>query len=571
MRSEVVLETKLVGDITGKFIIPSYQRGYRWGETEVVRLLEDIYLTEGKCNYCLQPIVVRNNEDKFELIDGQQRLTTIYLIYYYMRANYDGFPSTPKFTISYEYRKKSEEFLQSIDACRKEENIDFWFMVNAYETISKWFESKGRDDTIKSIDKFLRETVKIIWYEVDENEDAISLFTRLNIGKIPLTNAELVKAMFLRRDKVNHANQKKKEEIAYQWDHIEKELHNDKLWYFLTNATSTPIQTRIDLILDLIAEKPKNNRDEYFTFFKFDEMQKSQSLDEIWNEILKTSLLLKDWFSEHELYHKIGYLIASEASKLCDIYEISKLKTKKEFVKALDELIKRSVHIEGNYVDLSYKNSRDCEKLYRLLLLFNVETVRCNDEHAHWFPFEKYKITNSGRTTWSLEHIHAQNSEGLRTMDAWKTWLKLQLDSVKDVKGENYELAHQIEAALDNEKLTREEFESLHEKVINILTNESNIDEMHSISNLALLSTSANSALSNSTFDVKRNQIIEMDKKGQFIPFCTRMVFLKYYTPSCVNQLHFWASADRKAYIENINRVLADKYLDETIIEERET
>lgn len=84
MSTEINLETKLVGDITGEFYVPSYQRGYRWGETEVVRLLDDIYSTEGKRNYCLQPVVVRKGGDRYELIDGQQRLTTIYLIYRYM-------------------------------------------------------------------------------------------------------------------------------------------------------------------------------------------------------------------------------------------------------------------------------------------------------------------------------------------------------------------------------------------------------------------------------------------------------------------------------------------------------
>ena len=80
---EIVLDTKLVGSITGKFYIPSYQRGYRWGEEEVTRLLEDI-LANGPNNYCLQPVVVRRDGDRFELIDGQQRLTTIYLIYKYI-------------------------------------------------------------------------------------------------------------------------------------------------------------------------------------------------------------------------------------------------------------------------------------------------------------------------------------------------------------------------------------------------------------------------------------------------------------------------------------------------------
>lgn len=83
MGNNIILETKFVADISGSFYIPSYQRGYRWSETEVVRLLDDIY-QNGKKNYCLQPVVVRKKEDQYELIDGQQRLTTLYLIYKYM-------------------------------------------------------------------------------------------------------------------------------------------------------------------------------------------------------------------------------------------------------------------------------------------------------------------------------------------------------------------------------------------------------------------------------------------------------------------------------------------------------
>ena len=84
--NEIKLEPKLVGEITGQFFVPGYQRGYRWGEDEVTRLLEDIN-ANGTQPYCLQPIVVKKNNDKYELIDGQQRLTTIYLIYKYIYDN----------------------------------------------------------------------------------------------------------------------------------------------------------------------------------------------------------------------------------------------------------------------------------------------------------------------------------------------------------------------------------------------------------------------------------------------------------------------------------------------------
>ena len=71
------LETKFVSDIAENFFVPSYQRGYRWGTSEVVRLLEDIFSLKGKGgqatkNYCLQPVVVKrwNHADEFELMEN---------------------------------------------------------------------------------------------------------------------------------------------------------------------------------------------------------------------------------------------------------------------------------------------------------------------------------------------------------------------------------------------------------------------------------------------------------------------------------------------------------------------
>ena len=138
MGNNIILETKFVADIRGSFYIPSYQRGYRWSETEVVRLLDDIY-QNGKKNYCLQPVVVRKKGDQYELIDGQQRLTTLYLIYKYMK-NVNPFFNEPAFTLSYQTRDQSEEFLKTLDMTKQDENIDFWFIARAYNTIKEWFE-----------------------------------------------------------------------------------------------------------------------------------------------------------------------------------------------------------------------------------------------------------------------------------------------------------------------------------------------------------------------------------------------------------------------------------------------
>ena len=108
---------------------------------------------------------------------------------------------------------------------------------------------------------------------------------------------------------------------------------------------------------------------------------------------------------------------------------------------------------------------------------------------------------------------------------------------------------------------TGEIFAPIFAEVISKLSENGEHEEIHSLDNMALLSTSDNSTLSNSTFDVKRNKIIAMDKTIDYVPVCTRRVFLKYYTDSDKNQLHFWGEADRKAYIKNMNEVLK-KYLE---------
>ena len=378
-----------------------------------------------------------------------------------------------------------------------------------------------------------------------------------------------MKAIFLCRDNTG-VDEDKQQEISLQWDNIEKELHNDSLWYFLTNKTSTDYQTRIDLVLDLISKKPVDNRDKYYTFFEFDNMRKSRSLDDLWIDIQKTFLMLKDWHEDHELYHKIGYLIASKTKSLPQIYAISEGKTKTQFRGSLDSFIRESITFTGknkeliHYADLSYEKSLDYGRISKLLLLFNVESVRKNGEQSQWFPFDKFKFSNGKKVEWSLEHIHAQNSEGMRTQEVWREWIRLHIDSIKTLGDDNADLVEEMHAAFSDEKLERTQFESIQRKVTAILSAAGSTEYMHCIANMALLNSGDNAALNNSTFDVKRNDIIKMDKKGQYIPFCTKMVFLKYYTPSAKNQIHFWGQSDRVAYIDAINDVLKD-YLPEKI------
>jgi uncharacterized protein with ParB-like and HNH nuclease domain len=557
MNNQIILDKKLVGKIRGDFEIPTYQRGYRWTEVEVERLLDDIY-ENGSKPYCLQPIVLCKNGEKYEVIDGQQRLTTIFLIYVYLNKASGGFLDGPKFSINYVNRPQSAEFLRTLDKEREEEYIDFWFMRKAYDTIQKWFEGKDNKSSLTNINKFFDENVEVIWYEVGTNENANQLFSRLNIGKIPLTSAELVKAMFLSSDNPN-ITREKQEEIALQWDNIEHELNNESLWYFLTNSDGSKYQTKIDLVLDLISQKPSNTREKYYTFFYFDSLKNDNNLINIWQDIQHIFLMLKDWYSNHEFYHNIGYLIMSKYRNLIGIYNMSKDKTKSDFITELRLCIKQSVNISDNYADLSYDNSSDYAKITRLLQLFNVESVRQNGAQTQWFPFDKFKMNNGAMSEWTLEHIHARNSQGLNRQEDWREWLKLHIESLHSLRLDDNDLNKLIEemnSQISRTTIDKSKYEDIVRRTCEYLSSDNDVDYINTISNLALLNRSDNAALSNSTFDVKRNEIIKLDKEGRYIPYCTKMVFLKYYTPSEDNQLHFWGQKDREAYIASINKVL---------------
>ena len=483
--------------------------------------------------------------------------------------------STPNFNLVYDTREKSEIFLENIgqNLIQKYENIDFYFMANAYDTIQKWFKEKITTTatnmrTLKrNFENLFTYNVQIIWYEVDNSENSTELFTRLNIGKIPLTNAELVKAMFLSRSNEN-LDHKKQEEIAVQWDNLEKELHDNALWYFLTNVPPRRYQTRIDLLLDLISSEAKGTiRDPYYTFFYFDSLKAHETFEDLWQKILQTFWQLKDWYENHEFYHKIGYLIACGMPNidLSLIYRESLGKTKRQFLSRLDELIKETVALfdNRNYCYWNYEN--DALAIRRLLLLFNVESVRRNGEQAFWFPFYKFKYDGKKKVIWSLEHIHAVSSQR-GNEDMWREWLKIHKKYIQSMHSRTDKfIIDEIDELLSRKEFGYVHFGPLQEKIIQKFSpKDEKIGYIHYISNLALLKYEENSALNNSTFAIKRNSIIEMDMHGEFIPFCTKMVFLKYYTKSENNQIQYWAHPDRVAYLEAINEVLKD-YLQEPV------
>lgn len=563
-----MIEQRSVRDIIDKkinFNVPAYQRGYRWDMLNVTDLLNDLleFMQDGSSGkfYCLQPLVVKKiGENRYNVIDGQQRLTTIFIILKYLEnllKEENGIDEI--YTLSYKTRKDSKDFLQNIASKTRNEsdkNMDYFYMYQAYKAVENWFEEKIKEKKTtkrKMLEIFTNledeKHIEFIWYEVEDSEDEVKIFARLNSGKIPLTNAELIKALFLnvRNFPKGYSENEiitKQIEISKEWDEIEYTLQDDEFFKFLTK---NDYPTRIELLFEILSRVKNTELDRYAIYRRFADKAKEGNLSHAWADIKKIFLTLKFWFKDTEYYHLVGFLVVSGISNIKEIYDKAKDETKSDFNIFLKKKIKEKIKIED--IDrLDYeKNRKDIENI---LLFFNIATILNNKSSNIRFSFSEFSTKR-----WSLEHIHAQNDKGLKDKKAQDAWLEnskkyIDESSLKDdVKND---LKKKIASFIDGNENNR--FDELQMEILNKFGNMVN---MHGIENLALLSADNNSSLSNGPFVDKRARIIEMDKNGEFIPICTKNVFLKYYTKK-LSDVYFWSEQDQKDYKCSIVKTLKE-------------
>lgn len=550
------LEGRVVGSIEGRFLVPDYQRGYRWGSSEVTRLLQDINDSEGSAYY-LQPIVVKKaQDDKWELIDGQQRLTTLFLIFQFIKES-NLFPrARARYSLEYETRPRSAEYLMRPNEEGAGDNIDFFHIFQAWGCIRDWFEAQD-DEVQAAIDLHtaLSRRVKVIWYEAPSDVDSTSLFTRLNVGRIPLTDAELVKALVLSRSRDFLGRSDRALSVAAEWDSIERDLRIPELWAFLTGHAK-PQATHIGLLLDTLAGGSFGRERPPFHTFETLLPRIVEDPEGFWDSVVDLHSRVLGWFEDRGLFHKIGYLVATGA-RFGEILSLADGARRSHFEQRLDERIQGRLRLSVSHLrELNYEKSVDRTKLSDALLLMNVETVRKTKNSS-----ERYSFQAHATGQWSLEHIHAQNAEELRTVDQWQSWLRLHRDALAGLPNlsasERAELEARIEAAIPT--VSEETFHALEEELSALFAPDgagtSEGDE-HTVANLALLDLHDNIALSNAMFEVKRLAILKRDREGSYIPVCTRNVFLKYYTQERAQQVHYWSTQDRQSYLTAIEREL---------------
>lgn len=485
------------------FHIPAYQRGYRWTAKEVEDLLNDIKEfkpdEEKGTKYCLQPLIVKKQTDgSYEVVDGQQRLTTIAI---FMQIVKEVMPFvTPPFTLDYTTRERSKDFLENIKSSSgstdAEDNIDFYHMTHAYQTMFEWLNQQpDLSDAVSTLYSKIINKVFFIWYEVPAETRVIDLFNRVNMGKIPLTNAELIKALLLNQQNFNqNTREHDQAEMSIAWERMEHGLGNDAFWYFF-NEKVLSSSSRMDQLFRLVAKDFVNNPHKYsdlfqnqsqlqeivdkvkklensslFSFYLFYEIiqstvneKKYSVIKRLWQEIESLDALLHSWYDEPTYYHLVGLLITF-GKPLYKLVEMGFGQRKREMLANLLAEIKKQPIVEKFLKDEEITNSNSHKKeLRNLLLFFNIATLVTKSEKQARFPFDIYK-----KYDWDIEHIHA-TADDTATAD-------------------------------DN------------------------------LGNLTLLDKGTNRSYKNKPFKEKRAMILACDQSGLFIPVCTKNIFIKAYS-----------------------------------------
>ena len=198
-----ILDDETLFDKEVHYVIPRYQRAYAWEDKEIVQLIDDINDSTG--DYYIGSLVVakvKGKEETYEVVDGQQRLTTLYLLLHYLVSRRRLEREVGK-TLSFDCRPNSNYTLTHIqdllskekpfadDEDRLEQSI-----LNGLKAIDQKFTTGDAID----VDAFIKRLMSVILYriEVPEHTDLNRYFEIMNTRGEQLEQHDILKAQLMR-------------------------------------------------------------------------------------------------------------------------------------------------------------------------------------------------------------------------------------------------------------------------------------------------------------------------------------------------------------------------------------
>ncbi len=577
--------------------IPDYQRGYEWGENNVRLLLEDlkkfldkIYISDtdkfldDKLFYCLQHITIINkdNGEYYNVVDGQQRLTTIAII-----LSYFGKADLLKGKLKYSSREDTGEFLNNEIFTRKyweqndKEDVkhkDEFYIRAAANMVQTWDkEQTWNSNQRKRYIEILLNRTKLIVNVVSGNEEMI--FANINGAKAELDGADLLRAV-----QITHSS-KEKYEITHSDNSNEVNEYRVKMGMLLDEINNWCGQKDVRIFLSRFLKDdsfdksgfnekpypinylyrmmyemhPDNNMPFEFRFFEYGlDIKGNGGGDDNWEmyiELKRIYGFVRDWYENDEIYHYLSYLFSNFKSKVnfVAIYKTwENSKGKLSFITELEKDISKYIlegyssdgenneepakeKLKNDLANLSCSWYHDKESLVKILILLDV-IYSCKSKYR--LPINYFVSKDE-----DIEHIGCQtpNEEDLNNKAKWLEYIKKLNDYKFDIdKGK-----------LDEwEKLLKEK--EVIDNVTSNIIDELNSYGLNSIGNLVLLHSSQNRSYRNASFNTKKSIIIEDYYNDKY---SIRPYTLKAFSS---NHTSMWTLEDIKKSTETLANDIID-------------
>lgn len=548
------------------FYIPNYQRGYKWSKENIEDLLNDINSidNDNKKDHCLHNLTIIEKNGKYEVVDGQQRLTTIYLLLKYL-----GYKEI--YNLDYQIREETKDFICTkdnkdnkltdvisniknnhyeiekifSDLVKNNNNYnkqDIYFICNALYCMHQWFKSNENNNICSNLKN-------VYFYEHKlENIKGETVFANLNSGRVPLTDIELIKADLIINISEGKSNNDIKinelrRDIGRKWDEIENWFSKDEVWYWI--APKNKNTNKISLLFSLLLDSFKNTKNkkyidmyELYLEYVFHFKSTNNIYESIWKELDNYYRIITNLYKDNDLYHLVGISIVFGIN-LKRIIELYNTETKDDLknklkIKIKDKLgIKNSsnykLDIENIFNDKYYcKEHR--EYINNLFLLLNCLEGFTENKFKEE---SRYRFNLHNKENWSIEHILPQKIT--------KDNISLYIDDLRYYieEDEDENLKSSFSAAYQEYVSSR--------KIDNVAYIINQLGFMHQMGNLVLLDNSTNNSLKNKPFSKKRDEVRKA-RQDRFIPPLAYTVFSKFFE-NAEGDKNYWSPKDFYNYI----------------------
>lgn len=543
------------------FHIASYQRGYKWGFDDngaVSILLNDLkdaftksISSKKHIDYYLQYITLKKSDhtNYLEVIDGQQRLTTLSIMLSILSYLIDeeniaknrlDYAVRSNFFENYIYKNEKIELLLNCEWDRKTgltigedcfNNQDTYYLFGALKKCFSFFNSLKNEEQTEFYD-FLLKQVQII-VNVVEHVNSEKIFSNLNSNRIPLTEAELIKALFITKQArvTTEAQKKSFREIQEQrlilgrrWDEIENWVNDKEVRSFYFGSYNDPMFGFLTIVaknIEDISFKEQTSHHELFNFFSH------QDINLLQKELYNTFWILKDWIRDPIIYNRLGYLFFYKGSKINILNFIKHFKYESKD-KFYNKLLKKVIDNIPNGLEINYEDNP--KEIHQILLALNVFATNV-----------KFDFYNYIKENWTLEHIFPQTPEGKKNI------------LTDDDKDNIIEMVDDEDKEKVKRELKRKERTSEQKLIYTDALKRSGY--IHHLGNMCLLSNVDNILNGCGFYDDKRTKILKRIKNGGFIPSHTIEIFTKSIFEENPDDFTRW----NKSNIDNHCQIIQDR------------